>query len=78
MDFSHWLTHEANDEVALKVDLPALERWFLRMFLRLALRCRWRKEHRTVTLDFGGDESCDFPDMRGSSVIFVNVHMIGQ
>jgi hypothetical protein len=49
------------------------------MFLRLAPRwCRWRKEERTVTLDFGGDESRDLPDMRGSSVIFVDVHVIGQ
>jgi hypothetical protein len=40
--------------------------------------CRWRKEERTVTLDFGCDESRDFPDMRGSSVILVDVHVIGQ
>jgi hypothetical protein len=47
--------------------------------LRLAPRwCRWRKEERTVTLDFGCDESCDRPDMRGSSVILVNLHVIGQ
>jgi hypothetical protein len=39
---------------------------------------RWRKEERTVTLDFGCDESSDLPDMCGSSVIFVNVHVIGQ
>jgi hypothetical protein len=51
----------------------------LRVFLRLAPRWRrWRKEQRTVTLDFGCDESRDLPDMRGSSVIFVDVHVIGQ
>jgi hypothetical protein len=49
------------------------------MFLRLAPRWRrWRKEQRTVTLDFGCDESRDLPDMCGSSVIFVDVHVIGQ
>jgi hypothetical protein len=49
------------------------------MFSWLAPRWRrWRKEQRTVALDFGGDESCDLPDMRGSSVIFVNVHVKRQ
>ena len=44
----------------------------------------WRRggavgaKERTVTLDFGCDESRDPPDMRGSSVIFVNVHLKGQ
>ena len=48
------------------------------MFSRLTPReCRWRKEERTVMLDFGCDEIRDLPDMRGSSVIFVNVHVIG-
>ena len=57
----------------------ALEPLVLRMFSRLAPRgCLWRKEERTGTLDFGCDESRDLPDMRGSSVIFVNVHVIGQ
>jgi hypothetical protein len=58
--------------------LLALEALVLGIFLRLAPRwSRWRKEERTVTLDFGCDESCDLPDMRGSSVIFVNVHVQG-
>jgi hypothetical protein len=49
------------------------------MFSPLAPRwCRWRKEERTVTLDLGCDESRDLPYMRGSSVIFVNVHVKGR
>jgi hypothetical protein len=46
------------------------------MFLRLApWWCRWRNEERTVMLDFGCDERRDLPDVRGSSVIFVDVHV---
>ena len=49
------------------------------MFLRLAPRWRrWRKEQRTVTLDFGCDEGRDLPDMLRLFVIFVNVHVKGQ
>jgi len=34
-------------------------------------------EERTVALDFRCDESCNLPDMRGSPMIFVNVHVEG-
>jgi len=34
-------------------------------------------EERMVALDFRCDESGNFPDMRRSSVIFVNVHVKG-
>jgi hypothetical protein len=33
-------------------------------------------EQRMTTLDFGRDESGNLSDMRGSSMIFVNVHVI--
>ena len=38
------------------------------------LRC---VEERMVALDFGRDESRNLPDMRGFSMIFVNVQVIG-
>jgi hypothetical protein len=35
-------------------------------------------EERMVALDFRCDESCNLLDMRGSSMIFVNVHVKAQ
>ena len=38
---------------------------------------RRRKEERMIALYFRCDESCNLPDMRGASLIFVNVHVKG-
>src|SRR6266478_1277291 len=39
--------------------------------------CRRCMEERMVALDFGRDEGRNLPDMRGFSMIFVNVQVIG-